>query len=34
MEQVFMDMNADVLTFCCNAVFRDVEQVQGDLSHC
>src|SRR5215213_792281 len=33
MEQVLMDMNADVLTFCCNTVFSDIEQVQGDFSH-
>src|SRR5215203_1463627 len=28
-----MDLDADIRTCCCSAVFSDVEQVQGDLSH-
>ena len=32
MEQVFMDMNTDVLTLRGSAVFSDIEQMQGDLS--
>ncbi len=33
LEQIFMDFNADIPALGCSAVFGDIEQVQGDLSH-